>query len=153
MLSTAENAGMADASGINRLVSQRIDSKADQFPAYSFTQYLQFAWKRLIDIVVSFTALLILLPLLVIIMIVIRYESKGSPIFTQFRWGRNKTKFKVIKFRSMRSDLCDPTGVAQTVAGDPRTTRVGAFLRRTNLDELRHAGRRRSLRISRSQLS
>lgn len=97
---------------------------------------LQFAVKRMMDILFSGLALLVLAPLLVVILIAIRVESKGSPIFTQMRWGRNDTKIRVLKFRSMRSDLGDPTGVAQTVKGDPRITRVGALLRKTNLDEL-----------------
>lgn len=92
--------------------------------------------KRLMDVVLSGAALIVLAPLLIAIIVAIRIESKGSPIFTQMRWGRNDTKIRVLKFRSMRSDVGDPTGVAQTVKGDPRITRVGALLRRTNLDEL-----------------
>ncbi|MBZ5763429.1 sugar transferase [Rhizobium sp. VS19-DR104.2] len=88
------------------------------------------------DIVISALALIVLAPLLLVILFAIRVESRGSPIFTQMRWGRNDTKIRVLKFRSMRSDLGDPTGVAQTVKGDPRVTRVGAILRKTNLDEL-----------------
>lgn len=97
---------------------------------------LHFFIKRLMDFVISGSALVILAPLLLLIMLAIRIESKGSPIFTQLRWGRNNTKIRVFKFRSMRSDLGDPTGIAQTVKGDPRITTVGALLRRTNLDEL-----------------
>ncbi|PZM15572.1 exopolysaccharide biosynthesis protein [Rhizobium tubonense] len=88
------------------------------------------------DIVLSAAALLILAPLLVVIAVAIRVESKGSPLFSQIRWGKDGRKILVFKFRSMRSDLGDPTGVAQTIKGDPRITRVGALLRRTNLDEL-----------------
>ncbi|WP_337270755.1 sugar transferase [Oryzifoliimicrobium ureilyticus] len=96
----------------------------------------QFGCKRAIDIVISATALLMLAPLLVFIASMIRLETKGSPLFAQMRWGKNGKQIKVLKFRSMRADLGDPTGVAQTVRGDPRITKVGAFLRRTNLDEL-----------------
>ncbi|WFU07283.1 sugar transferase (plasmid) [Rhizobium sp. CB3171] len=88
------------------------------------------------DICISLTALLLFAPLLVVIAIIIRLESKGSPLFAQMRWGKDGKKIRVLKFRSMRTDLGDPTGVAQTVRGDPRITKVGAFLRRTNLDEL-----------------
>ena len=95
-----------------------------------------FACKRAMDISISATALLILAPLLVVIALVIRLESKGSPLFAQMRWGKNGKQIRVLKFRSMRTELGDPTGVAQTVRGDPRITKVGAFLRRTNLDEL-----------------
>ncbi|WFR97754.1 sugar transferase [Rhizobium tumorigenes] len=100
------------------------------------SSHLQHVIKRLMDVVISAFALILLAPLLVVILVAIRVESKGSPIFTQMRWGRNDTKIRVLKFRSMRSDLGDPTGVAQTVKGDPRVTRVGAILRKTNLDEL-----------------
>jgi len=92
--------------------------------------------KRAMDIVLSAGILLAFAPVLVVIAIAIRLESKGSPFFSQVRWGRDGTKIKVLKFRSMRAELGDPTGIAQTVRGDPRITRVGAILRRTNLDEL-----------------
>lgn len=95
-----------------------------------------FAWKRAMDICISMIALLLFAPLLVVIAIIIRVESKGSPLFAQIRWGKDGKKIRVLKFRSMRTDLGDPTGVAQTVRGDPRITKVGAILRRTNLDEL-----------------
>lgn len=97
---------------------------------------VQLVCKRAIDIGISASALLILLPLLVVVACAICIESKGSPLFTQIRWGRGNSKIRVFKFRSMRADMCDPTGVAQTVAGDARITKVGAFLRKTNLDEL-----------------
>lgn len=92
--------------------------------------------KRLFDIVASAAALVALAPILVLIALAIRAESRGSPIFSQLRWGKGGRKFRVFKFRSMRADLGDPTGVAQTVKGDSRVTSVGSFLRRTNLDEL-----------------
>jgi lipopolysaccharide/colanic/teichoic acid biosynthesis glycosyltransferase len=92
--------------------------------------------KRFLDVSASATALLILAPLLLLIAALIVFESKGSPLFSQIRWGKDGTKIKVYKFRSMRTDACDPSGVKQTVKNDPRITRVGAFLRKTNLDEL-----------------
>ena len=94
------------------------------------------ALKRFLDVFVSVTGLLTLLPLLVLIAILIRIESKGAPLFTQTRWGKDGKKIKVFKFRSMRADAGDPTGVKQTVKNDPRITRIGAILRKTNLDEL-----------------
>lgn len=135
MLSTAEGAGVADVSNIDNLSSNYLISRIDR-DTHQHTLGVQLFCKRFIDIFVSATALFVLLPLLVIIVCAIRLESKGSPIFTQIRWGKNNTKFRVLKFRSMRADMCDPTGVAQTVAGDARITRTGAFLRKTNLDEL-----------------
>ncbi len=97
---------------------------------------IQFVVKRGIDLVVSLSALIVLAPLLIVIAIAICMDDYGNPIFAQMRWGRNDTKIRVFKFRSMKCALGDPTGVAQTVADDPRITRVGKFLRRTNLDEL-----------------
>lgn len=105
-------------------------------PSVPAARKIEFALKRALDVAVSGSALLILAPVLIIIAFLIRLESKGSPLFTQLRWGRGCTKIKIYKFRSMRNDAGDPTGVRQTVKNDPRITRVGAFLRKTNLDEL-----------------
>jgi lipopolysaccharide/colanic/teichoic acid biosynthesis glycosyltransferase len=97
---------------------------------------VHLAAKRTLDIAVSLTALLILLPFFILVCIAIRVESKGSPIFTQVRWGMNRSQIRIYKFRSMRTDLCDATGVMQTTKNDPRITRVGAILRKTSIDEL-----------------
>ncbi len=97
---------------------------------------VEFALKRSLDISVSGTVLLILAPVLILILVLIRLESPGSPLFSQLRWGKDGKKIRIYKFRSMRSDVGDPTGVKQTVKNDPRVTRIGAFLRRTNLDEI-----------------
>ena len=118
------------------LASETLESHKARQSNESIGVRLQFFVKRMMDILLSGGALVVLAPLLLVIMLSIRLESKGSPIFTQMRWGRNDTKIRVLKFRSMRSDMGDPTGVAQTVKGDPRITRVGALLRKTNLDEL-----------------
>lgn len=96
----------------------------------------QLLLKRVIDIAASLSALLILLPFFAAIALLIRIDSPGPVLFKQTRWGKNCTKIKVYKFRSMRTELGDATGVAQTVQNDPRITRIGAILRRTNLDEL-----------------
>jgi lipopolysaccharide/colanic/teichoic acid biosynthesis glycosyltransferase len=88
------------------------------------------------DISVSFSMLVILAPALLLIALLVRLESPGSPIFSQLRWGMNGRKIRIYKFRSMRADLCDASGVTQTVKDDPRVTRLGAFLRKSNLDEL-----------------
>jgi lipopolysaccharide/colanic/teichoic acid biosynthesis glycosyltransferase len=96
----------------------------------------QLFMKRAIDIVVSGMALFALLPLFLFCAIAIRLESKGPVFFTQLRWGKDGKKIKVYKFRSMRADLCDVTGVQQTVKNDPRVTKFGAFLRKSNIDEL-----------------
>jgi len=92
--------------------------------------------KRLLDVAISCVTLTLLFPVLIVIAVAIRIESPGSPIFRQLRWGQNGARIWVYKFRSMHVGLGDPSGVAQTVANDSRVTRVGAFLRRSNLDEL-----------------
>jgi lipopolysaccharide/colanic/teichoic acid biosynthesis glycosyltransferase len=97
---------------------------------------IQLFIKRLLDVVIAGFALLVLLPLLLFCALIIRLESKGPALFTQWRWGKDGRKFKVYKFRSMRSDLGDVSGVQQTVRNDPRITRFGAFLRKSNIDEL-----------------
>lgn len=98
-------------------------------------KYHLFA-KRALDVLGASIGLLLLGPALLMIVACIRIESKGSPLFSQLRWGKDGKKIRVYKFRTMRAELCDPTGVKQTVKDDPRITRVGAVLRRTNLDEL-----------------
>ncbi|TAU55592.1 sugar transferase [Rhizobium leguminosarum] len=95
-----------------------------------------FFLKRLFDIYASLTALLILAPVLIVIAVLIRLETRGSPLFSQTRWGKDGKKITVYKFRSMRSEACDPSGVIQTVENDPRITFLGGILRKTNLDEL-----------------
>lgn len=97
---------------------------------------VQFALKRAIDVTVSGLALVLLLPFFAAIAAMIYYENRGPVFFSQVRWGRGGTLIRIYKFRSMRADLCDESGVTQTKENDPRVTRIGAFLRRTNLDEL-----------------
>jgi lipopolysaccharide/colanic/teichoic acid biosynthesis glycosyltransferase len=97
---------------------------------------IQFVVKRLIDFVGSATAIIALSPLLLAVALMIRLDSRGPVLFSQIRWGQSGKKIRVYKFRSMRTDLCDATGVAQTVKDDPRITKIGAILRRTNIDEL-----------------
>ncbi|WP_404820895.1 sugar transferase [Pseudorhizobium pelagicum] len=113
-------------------VFQKIVQRREQKQASD----MQLAVKRAIDICVSLTALLILLPALIFVALLIRLDSPGPILFKQVRWGKGCSQIRVYKFRSMRTDSCDVTGVTQTVPNDPRVTRVGALLRRTNFDEL-----------------
>lgn len=96
----------------------------------------QFALKRTIDIAGASIALVALAPVLATVALLVKLDSKGPVLFSQVRWGMNGRKIRVYKFRSMRTELGDATGVAQTVKNDPRITRIGAILRRTNIDEL-----------------
>ncbi len=92
--------------------------------------------KRLIDIVASFVILILALPVMVVAGLAVLIGS-GPPIFyLQERVGRCGRSFTMYKFRSMRVDAEQETGPVWAVAGDPRRTRVGAFLRKLNLDEL-----------------
>lgn len=92
--------------------------------------------KRSFDIMASAAALILLAPLLVIVAVIIKATSRGTVLFTQEREGLNGRTFHALKFRSMRTEDCDPSGVAQTVAGDPRITAIGRLIRRTSIDEL-----------------
>ncbi|MRG66922.1 sugar transferase [Rhizobium pusense] len=96
----------------------------------------QFAFKRTMDIAGASIALVALAPVLLTVAALVKLDSRGPVLFSQVRWGMNGRKIRVYKFRSMRTDMCDATGVAQTVKNDPRITRIGAILRRTNIDEL-----------------
>lgn len=90
--------------------------------------------KRSFDIVAAALGLLILSPLLILIALLIRLESSGSPIFFQKRHGFNERPFYILKFRSMVQNTS--SNFTQTRLNDARITKVGAFIRRSNLDEL-----------------
>ncbi|MCV9966019.1 sugar transferase [Pararhizobium sp. BT-229] len=97
---------------------------------------VQLALKRFIDISGSLFGLLVLAPVILCIAVLIKMESKGPVFFRQLRTGLNEAPFEILKFRSMYTDLCDLSGVRQTVDNDPRITPLGRVLRKTNLDEL-----------------
>ncbi|MFL5800067.1 MAG: sugar transferase [Actinomycetota bacterium] len=91
--------------------------------------------KRAFDLVVSLTAIVVLLPVLLAIALAIKLDSRGPVLYRQQRIGRGGRPFVMLKFRSMRSDA-DRIAPNVSPAGDPRITRAGAFLRRWYLDEL-----------------
>jgi Undecaprenyl-phosphate glucose phosphotransferase len=91
--------------------------------------------KRIQDYAIAAPALLLLTPLLIVIAIAIKLDSPGPVFFRQRRHGLNHRVFQVLKFRSMRVAE-DGAQVRQATKNDPRVTRVGAFLRKTSLDEL-----------------
>ncbi|MCI7077757.1 MAG: sugar transferase [Veillonellaceae bacterium] len=92
--------------------------------------------KRFLDIVISGTALIILLPIMLVISFLIKFDSKGPVFFLQERRTKNGKVFRMLKFRSMVVNA-EHTGAGLfNYENDPRVTRVGRFLRDSSLDEL-----------------
>ena len=87
------------------------------------------------DLVGSAIGLVALSPLLLIVAFFIKLDSRGPVFYTHERMGLDAKSFKILKFRSMRQDA-EETGPGWTVENDPRRTKLGAFIRRTNIDEL-----------------
>lgn len=102
--------------------------------------------KRLLDIVASLLGLIVLSPVFLVVSLLIYREDKGNVIFCQERNGLNNVVFKMYKFRSMiinapamRAELGkynELDGPAFKMKDDPRITRIGAFIRKTSIDEL-----------------
>lgn len=92
--------------------------------------------KRAMDIVISGLALIALAPLLILVAAAIVVTNRGPVLFRQTREGLHGKPFEALKFRSMRVEDGDLTGLAQTIKDDPRVTAVGKFIRRTSIDEL-----------------
>jgi exopolysaccharide biosynthesis polyprenyl glycosylphosphotransferase len=102
--------------------------------------------KRMLDIAVAAISLLLLSPLFAIVALAIRLDSHGPVFFIQNRVGFNKRRFRMIKFRTMCVDaearmqelehLNEKTGPIFKITNDPRTTRVGKWLRKMSIDEL-----------------
>jgi Undecaprenyl-phosphate glucose phosphotransferase len=91
--------------------------------------------KRALDIVASATALIMLSPLLLAVAAIIKLDSKGPVFFVQRRHGFNQKQFRIFKFRTMTT-LDDGAVIQQAKKNDARFTRIGGFMRRTNIDEL-----------------
>lgn len=92
--------------------------------------------KRVFDVVVSGLALGVTSPLVALVALAIRVTSGRPVFFVQERMGLDGRVFGMVKFRTMRAQAEEDTGPVWTVRDDPRRTRLGAFLRRTSLDEL-----------------
>lgn len=103
--------------------------------------------KRILDIILSLAAIVVLSPLFLIVYLVVKFDSKGKAIFGHERIGKDMKKIKVYKFRSMyenSEEIFNNFSEEQKreyyinfkLDNDPRITRVGGFLRRTSLDEL-----------------
>lgn len=102
--------------------------------------------KRVFDIVLSAMALIVLSPLLLIVAVLIKMDSKGKAIYSQERVGKNGRKFKIYKFRSMVENadcrieqlkaVNEKDGPIFKIKKDPRITRIGKIIRKTSIDEL-----------------
>ena len=94
------------------------------------------AQKRLFDLAIAVPVLLFLAPLMIVVAIAIKLDSRGPVFFRQARVGRNNVPFQIFKFRSMRQEASDLTGAQSTRRDDDRISRFGAFIRKTSIDEL-----------------
>ncbi len=91
--------------------------------------------RRVADVLVAAIGLFITAPLMLLTAIVIKLESKGPVFYSQERVGLHDRPFRIIKFRSMRTDA-EKNGAVWASKNDPRVTRVGRFIRKTRIDEL-----------------
>jgi exopolysaccharide biosynthesis polyprenyl glycosylphosphotransferase len=92
--------------------------------------------KRAFDLVCVVPALMVLSPLLLVLALAVKATSRGPALFRQERVGRDNRTFIIYKFRTMRADAEKATGPVWAKKDDPRRTPIGAFLRRSSLDEL-----------------
>lgn len=121
---------------LNKVVEIKYNSK------YSFYKYS----KRILDILGALVGLILLSPILIIVGILIKLESKGAIIFAQKRVGLNGKEFKMYKMRSMvvnaeeikeqLSSGNEMSGPMFKMKNDPRITKIGKFIRKTSIDEL-----------------
>ncbi|MBP7347174.1 MAG: sugar transferase [Butyrivibrio sp.] len=147
-----------DEMGVNchyclEMPSMQSSSRVGTFGDYSVLTYTRFqssykklVIKRLMDLAGGLIGLMITLILTPFIAIAIKADSRGPVFFSQVRIGRNGRRFKIYKFRSMYLDAearkkelekdNEMNGLMFKMTNDPRVTRVGAFLRKTSLDEL-----------------
>ncbi|MDC7723236.1 sugar transferase [Priestia megaterium] len=117
---------------MNQIVSKTTDDSdvlKKEFPLfYSLC-------KRMFDIVISFMALMVLLPVILLFALIVMIETPGSPFFLQERLGQRGRPFTIMKLRSMYSDA-EKNGAQWAVKNDSRVTKVGKLIRQTRIDEL-----------------
>jgi len=106
-----------------------------------FSQGFHKSWsrrfiKRTGDIILSLIMLILLLPLIVLVALLIKLDSKGPVIFSQERVGQYRKSYRVHKFRSMVSDAESEAGPVWAEDDDPRITRVGKIIRKLRIDEI-----------------
>lgn len=105
-----------------------IDVNSEVMPVW------QRVFKRLVDVIISSIALILLIPLFIVLAIVIKFSSPGPVFFLQERIGMNGRPFQIIKFRTMVPDA-EKAGPQLSSSNDPRITKIGRFMRKYRIDE------------------
>jgi Undecaprenyl-phosphate glucose phosphotransferase len=138
---------LADSTAAVRLVPDltqafRLNPSVEDFdgmPVVLVTESPEQGWnavvKRAFDLLASGLGLIVISPLLALLALLVRLDSKGPVFYAQERVGMNGRRFRMYKFRSMRIDA-EASGPGWTVENDPRRTRLGSTLRKLSLDEL-----------------
>ena len=93
-------------------------------------------FKRLLDIAVSFLALIILSPIFIPVIIILKFSAEGEVFYFQERYGFNNSIFKIWKFATMLKNSMKMGTGSITLQNDPRVTKIGSFLRKTKINEL-----------------
>ena len=102
---------------------------------FKLTQFMR-GMKRILDVILSLTGIILFLPFAPIIAVMIKLDSPGPVLFKQLRVGVGEKTFHLYKFRTMRQDAEKNSGAVWATEDDPRITRVGRFLRKSRLDEV-----------------
>ncbi|MBF9197525.1 exopolysaccharide biosynthesis polyprenyl glycosylphosphotransferase [Microvirga terrestris] len=105
-------------------------------PLKRVSSYVGSSSKRMLDLTLALSLLIIFSPLILIIALAIKSTSPGPIFFRQKRYGARQLPFMILKFRSMHHTKLVEHDVKQATQGDPRVTPIGHFLRKTSLDEL-----------------
>jgi len=138
---TAEHAAVRIFPDLFQIVASELSiDDLDGLPLLSVRDISLRGWrlatKRIFDLVFSAVVMILLSPLMLLVALLIKLESKGPVFYTQTRVGLDGKPFEMIKFRSMRVDAEDESGPVWASENDPRRTRLGTILRRTSIDEL-----------------
>jgi Undecaprenyl-phosphate glucose phosphotransferase len=125
--------GSIDLMAVSRITQfgNMVTMRIFQSPLSPFNR----AIKRAFDVAAAIAGLILLSPLFVIVSLAIKLDSRGPVLFRQTRHGYNNEPIRVLKFRSM-TVMEDGDNFRQVIRNDPRVTRLGSILRRTNIDEL-----------------
>ena len=138
---TAERAAVRIFPDLFQIVASELSiDDLDGLPLISVRDISLHGWrlatKRIFDLVFSAAVMIFLSPLMLLVALLIKLESKGPVFYTQTRVGLDGKPFAMFKFRSMRVDAEDESGPVWASENDPRRTRLGTILRKTSIDEL-----------------